>query len=144
MSASEDIAVIESQPRVKIWGEGFGEFKKTKVYKGKFVITDSGKVFVKLFPKKDWDKVSFFHNQLVEEVGVKNLEGKDMKNLIIGGGKMEIEFIEDYVECCLYGKSGIYGNYNPDDIDTSAIEDEICDVFGLGDMSVLVIPDFEK
>ena len=144
MSASKDIAMIEDQPRVKIWGEGFDEFKKIKAYKGKFVISDEGQIFAKLFPKAEWENVSFFHDDLVGELGVKDTKSMDVKAVIMGGGKIEIEAIEDYVECRIYGKSTIYGDYNSNDIDTSAIEDEIRDVFELGDTPVLVVPDFEE
>ncbi len=144
MSASTDITVIEDQPRVKLWGEDLDEFKKVKAYKGKFVISDEGQIFAKLFPKAEWDKVSFFHDDLVGELGVKDTKSMDVKAVIMGGGKIEIAAIEDYVECRMYGKSTVYGDYNPNDIDTSAMEDEIRDVFELADTPVLVIPDFEE
>jgi len=144
MSAATDIAVIEDQPRVKLWGEGLDTFKKIKAYKGKFVVSDEGQLFAKLFPKKKWDSVSFFHDDLVRELGVKDAKNMDVKEVVIGGGKIEIELVDDYAECRLYGKSTVYGDYNPDDIDTAALEAEIRDMFELGDEPVLIIPDFEE
>ncbi len=144
MTASTDIAAIEDHPRVKLWGEGLDDFKKIKAFKGKFVLSDEGQLFAKFFPKKKWDSVSFFHDDLVRELGVKDAKSMDVKEVIIGGGKIEVELVDDYVECRLYGKSTVYGDYNPDDIDTTAFEEEIRDTFGTGDMPVLVVPDFEE
>ena len=144
MSAEKDITIIEDQPRVKLWGEEFDEFKKNRAYKGKFVVTDGGQFFAKLYPKSEWDSLSFFHDDLVGELGVKDTKGMDVKEVIVGGGKIEIELVNDYVECRIYGKSTIYGDYSPGEIDTSVLEDEIRDVFELGDTPVLVVPDYEE
>ena len=144
MSSEKDITIIEDQPRVKLWGERFDEFKKNKAYKGKFVATDEGKFFAKLYPKAEWDNVSFFHDDLVGELGVKDAKSMDVKEVIVGGGKIEIELVDDYVECRIYGKSTVYGDYDPDEIDTSVLEDEIRDVFELNEMPVLIVPDYEE
>ena len=88
--------------------------------------------------------MSFFHDDLVGGLGVKEAESMDVKKVIAGGGKIEIELVDDYVECRIYGKSTVYGDYDPDEIDTSALEDEIRDVFGLDEMPVLVVPDYEE
>ncbi|MBU1017657.1 hypothetical protein KKA33_01360 [Patescibacteria group bacterium] len=144
MSADTDIAVIEDQPRVKLWGEHLDDYKIIKTYKGKFVLSDEGQLFAKFFPKKEWDKVSFFHDDLVRELGVKDAKSMDVKEVIIGGGKIEFEWVDDYAECRLYGKSTVYGDYDRGDIDTVALGEEIRDVFELGDVPILVIPDFEE
>ncbi|MBN2096685.1 hypothetical protein JW752_04825 [Candidatus Peregrinibacteria bacterium] len=144
MSAATDIAVIEDQPRTKLWGEDLDDFKAIKAYKGKFVLSDEGQFFAKLFPKREWDSVSFFHDDLIRELGVKDAKSMDVKEVIIGGGKIEIELFDDYAECRLYGKSTVYGDYNPNDIDTTALETEIRDTFELGDEPVLIVPDFEE
>lgn len=144
MSPESDIEIIEEQPHVKVWGEGFDKIQTHKAYKGKFVVTDDGKLFAKLYPKADWDKVSFFHNELMNELGVKDAESPDVKEIVTGGGKIEIELVDDYIECRLYGKSTIYGEYNSEDIDTTALEAEIRKVFDLDERPILAVPDFEK
>ena len=144
MVAIKDLKIIEDQPPVKIFGEHFDEIKKIKAYKGKFVTTEDGKLFAKLYPKSDWDNMEFFHDDLVGELGVKDAKSMDVKEVVVGGGKIEIELINDYVECRLWGKSTVYGDYNPENIDVAAIETEIKEIFDLDKTPILVVPDFEE
>jgi len=140
----QDIAIIASQPLVKIWGEDFDEIKNIKFYKGKFVVTEDGQFFAKLYPKKEWDNINFYHDLLVRELGVDDPENMDVKEIVIGGGKIIIEFIENHIECRLYGKSTIYGDYKPTDIDLKAVGMELKEVFGLDEIPVTINPDWEE
>jgi len=144
MSSVKDLKIIEDQPPAKLWGEALDEIGSNKAYKGKFVMTHDGKLFAKLFPKSEWDNIEFFHDILVEELGVKDAKSIDVKEMIVGGGKIEVELIDDYVECRLWGKSTIYGEFNSNLIDIAAIENEIREVFELDEMPVLVVPDYEE
>ena len=133
---------LKKLPQIKIWTDEPPNISKT-AYKGKFVITDGDKFFAKLFPKKEYDGSAFFHNMVLEEMGVKNAESPGVKKEVEGGGKIEAELIDDYVEVRLYGKSSIYGPYDPDCVDIGAIEEIIRTMFDLIDLPVLVIPDME-
>lgn len=144
MSAENDLEIIESQPPVKIWGEDFEDIDSIKAYKGKFVMTEDGKLFAKLYPMSEWGNIELFHDMVVSELGVKDAESMDVKDMIIGGGKIEIELIENHIECRLYGKSTIYGDYDADAVDITALEMEIREVFELDEIPVLVIPDYEE
>ncbi len=141
---NDDINVLKNLPDIHIWGEDIKEFGKINLLKGKFVITSDGKFIAKVFTLDKWDKANFFHNMLLEELGIKNPESAQMKKEIMGGGKIEIETIGDYAECRLRGKSGIYGHYNKSDIDIAKMEIAIEATFHLGMMPVLVIPDFDN
>lgn len=141
---SDDLKIIQSQPSLKIWGEHLDELEKYKVFKGKFVMTDDHKLFAKLFPKSEWDGSAFFHDMLVEELGVNTPKSMEVQERIIGGGKMEVELVGNHLECRLWGKSTIYGDYESSHVDTEALEHEIQDVFNLDDMPVQVIPDYEE
>lgn len=134
---------LKKLPQIKIWTDEPANLSKTKAYKGKFVLTSDCKLFAKLFPKKEYDGSKFFHNEILEEMGVKNAESPAVKKEMEGGGKIEIEMIDDYVEVRLYGKSSVYGLYNPDCIDIGEMEGVIRTMFELMDMPILVIPDFE-
>lgn len=134
---------LKKLPQIKIWTDEPTNLSKVKSYKGKFVMTHDGKFFAKVFPKKEFDGSSFFHNMILEEMGVKNAESPTVKKEMEGGGKIEVELIEDYVEVRLYGKSSIYGVYNPDCVDIGEIEGLIRVMFELLDLPILVIPDFE-
>jgi hypothetical protein len=142
--SAEDFEIIEVQPNVKIWGEDFKDIKKIKAYKGKFVVVEDGKFFAKLFPKSKWDKIDFFHDELLQELGIEEAESPDVKDMIVGGGKIEVELNDNHIECRLYGKSSIYGEYDPDAIDTKALEAEIQKTFKLSKMPVLIVPDFQE
>lgn len=144
MSVESDLSVIEEQPLAKLWGDGFDEFQDLKAYKGKFVVTNDGKFFGKLYPKSDWENVELFHDMVVSDLGVEDPKSMDIKEVIIGGGKIEIELKNDLVECRLYGKSTIYGDYDPDAIDISALEFEIRNAFDLDEISVAVMTDLEE
>ena len=130
-------------PPVKIWGERLDESDLLKSYRGKFVVTDDGKFFAKLYPTSDWGNIQFFHDNLVQELGVKDAESMDVKEVIVGGGKVELELLPTSVECRLYGKSTIYGDYDPLTIDTDMLATELQDICELGDLPVEVIPDYE-
>ncbi len=134
---------LKKLPQIKIWTDEPTNLSKVKVYKGKFIITNDGKFFAKLFPKEEFDGASFFHNMILEDMGVKNADSSDVKKEVEGGGKIEVELIDDYVEVRLYGKSSIYGLYNPDCIDIGGIEGVIRTMFELLDLPILVIPDVE-
>ena len=144
MSTKRDIQIITIQPSVKLWGEDFDKIKNIKSYKGKFVVTDNRKLFAKLYPKSKWDNVELFHDMLVSELGVNDPESMNIKEIIVGGGKIEIELINSHIECRLYGKSTVYGDYDPEEIDTKALEIEIKEAFDADDIEVLVVADFEK
>lgn len=133
---------LKKLPQTKIWADEPTNLSKT-AYKGKFVITNDGKLFAKLFPQKEFDGSKFFHNMVLEEMGVKNAESPAVKKEMDGGGKIEVELIEDYVEVRLYGKSTIYGQYNADCVDIGSIEEVIRTMFELLDLPILVIPDLE-
>lgn len=140
---TDDLNVLKNLPDIHIWGEDIEKFGKINLLKGKFVITSDGKFIAKLFTVDKWDRANFFHNMLLEELGVEKPESAEIKKEIIGGGKIEIEMVGDYVECKLSGKSGIYGHYNKSDIDIARMERAIEATFHLGMMPILVIPDFE-
>ena len=144
MSVESDLSVIEEQPPAKLWGEGFDEFQDLKAYKGKFVVTNDSKFFAKLYPKAEWENVELFHDIVVSDLGVDDPKSMDIKEIIIGGGKIEIELKNDIVECRLYGNSAIYGDYDPDAIDTSVLEFEVRNVFDLDEIPVKVITDLEE
>jgi hypothetical protein len=142
-SSAHDIAILDDLPPVRIWGESLDEIDQQKVYRGKFVVTSDGKFFAKLYPAREWEGIEFFHDMLVRELGVKAAESMDVKEAIVGGGKIDLELTSDGVECRLFGKSTIYGDYDPLALDTEAIASEIQEVFDLGDTPVEVIPDYE-
>ncbi len=143
MSIERDLKIIEEQPFVKILGEDLERIADLKIYKGKFVITDDGKFLAKIFPKVEWDKVQFFHDMILEELDVQDTKNMDIKEVIVGGGKMEVEFFDTFVECRLYGKSTIYGEYDSASIDSESLEVEVQEVFDLDDLPVSVLADFE-
>ena len=107
-------------------------------------MTQDGKFFAKLFPMEEWDGSSFFHNMILEEVGIANSQSSAVLKEVPGGGKIEVEMMDDYVEVRLYGKSTIYGHYNPEAVDIGEIEAVIREMFELIDLPVLVIPDYES
>jgi len=128
---------------VKIWGDSLEDIAEIKAYKGKFVLTTDGKFYAKLFPKDKWDGSAFFHNMILEELGVENTQSPEVKATVAGGGKIEVELVGDHAECRLYGKSTIYGYYNPDDIDTTKLEECLKEVFHL-EIPISVIPSFQE
>lgn len=138
-----DIEVLKNLPEIKIWGEEFEKIDQIRHYKGKFVITAGGKFIAKLLPKNQYDTTKLWHNTMLKELAVKKPESPAMKKEIVGGGKIELEMIGDYVECRFYGKSSVYGNYDPTDIDMAKMERAIEATFHLGMMPVLIIPNFE-
>jgi len=144
MSAESDISAIEEQPPVRLWGEGFDEIEDLKAFKGKFVVTNDGKFFAKLYPKAEWENIELFHDMVVSDLGVDDPKSMDVKEVIVGGGKIEIQLKNDIVECKLYGKSTIYGDYDPDAIDIPALEFEIRNVFDLDEIPVTVMADLEE
>lgn len=133
---------LKKLPQIRIWTDEPADLSET-AYKGKFVMTHDGKFFAKLFPEKEFDGSQFFHNMVLEEMGVKNADSPAIKKEVEGGGKIEVELIDDYVEVRLHGKSSIYGPYNPDNVDIGAVEEVIRTMFELIDMPILVIPDLE-
>ncbi|MBN2306407.1 hypothetical protein JXD20_00295 [Candidatus Peregrinibacteria bacterium] len=133
---------LKKLPQIKIWADEPVNISKT-AYKGKFVITHDDKFFAKLFPKKEYDGSKFFHHMILEEMGVKNAESSAVKKEVEGGGKIEVELIDDYVEVRLYGTSSVYGPYTPQCVDIAEIEGVIRTMFELIDLPVLVIPDLE-
>jgi len=143
MSSNRDLAVLDRLPPVKVWGERLDEFDLLKSYRGKFVVTADGKFFAKLYPASDWDNIQFFHDNLVQELGIKDAESMDVKEVIVGGGKIELQLLPKSVECRLYGKSTIYGDYDPLTIDTDILANEIQEICELEDQSVDVIADYE-
>ena len=144
MSSAADLEIIEDQPRVKIWGEELDDIRDIRSYKGKFVVTDDRKLFAKLYPKSEWQNAELFHDMVVRDLGVKNPESHDVKDVIVGGGKIEIQLYDDKALCKLYGKSTIYGDYEAETIDTDALALEIQDVFEIDDVPVEVIADHEE
>ena len=144
MSVEKDIHIIENLPAVKIWGEDLDEIKQTKAYKGKFVITHDGRLFVKLYPLNEWNNIEFFHDMLVKELGVKDPESHDVKEIVVGGGKIAVELLGGHAECRLWGKSTIYGDYDSQEVNVSALETEVQEAFDLDDMPVQIIPDDEE
>lgn len=135
---------LKKLPQIKIWTDEPADLNKIKTYKGKFVMTNDGKFFAKLFPEKEFDSSSFFHNMVLEEMGVKNADSPAVKKEVEGGGKIEVELIADYVEVRLYGKSSIYGRYSPDCVDIGGIEGVTRTMFELMDLPILVIPDLKS
>jgi hypothetical protein len=138
-----DLAILDNLPQVQVLGEHLDEIDETRSYSGRFVVTSDGKFFAKLFPALEADKGQFFHDMLVKELGVKDPESMDVKEVVNGGGKIEVRHLGDYVECRLFGKSTIYGDYDPSLIDTEAVGQEIQNAFDLADLDVSVIPDYE-
>ena len=144
MSPESDLKIIQSQPSVKLWGKDLDEIERHKAFKGKFVMAVDGRLFAKLYPKSKWDSIELFHDMVVADLGVGDPESMDVKEQIVGGGKIEVELMDGFAECRLYGKSTIYGDYESDTVNKEALEDEIQDVFGLDDMPVSVIADYEE
>ena len=103
-----------------------------------------GKFFAKLFPFKEYKGLKFYHNEILEEMGVKKATSPAVKKEVAGGGKIEVELINDYVEVRLCGGSSIYGDYFPDDIDIGEIERLIRIMFGLKSIPVLIIPAYAE
>ena len=124
---------------VKIWGDKLDQIAEIKVYKGKFVIKRDGEFFAKLFPKSEWDGASFFHNMILEALGIANSQSPEVMAQVEGGGKMEVELYDDHAECILYGKSTIYGRYNPEDVDVQKLEEAVKDIFHL-EVPVVIYP----
>jgi len=143
MSSNRDLVILDRMPPVKIWGERLDESDLLKSYRGKFVVTADGKFFAKLYPALEWENIQFFHDNLVQELGIKDAESMDVKEVVIGGGKIELEILPASAECRLYGKSTIYGDYDPLTIDTDTIADEIQEICELEDQPVEVIADYE-
>jgi hypothetical protein len=141
MSAESDLSAIEEQPSAKLWGENLDEFQDIKSYKGKFVVTSDGKFFAKLYPKSEWENVDLFHDMVVGDLGVNDPKSIDVKEVIIGGGKIDIALKNDSVEVLLYGNSAIYGDYDSDGIDTETLEFEIRNVFDLDDIPLKIVTD---
>jgi hypothetical protein len=143
MLSARDLSLLDELPPVKIWGENLEEASDLKSFHGKFVVTSDGKFFAKLYPSAEWDNTEFFHDMLVRELGVKDAESMDVKEVIIGGGKIDLELLPEYAECRLYGKSTIYGDYDPLTIDCDALSNEIQEVCDLGDKPVQIVTDYE-
>lgn len=144
MTSPRDLVLITDLPVVKIWGEDLDLFGDIKSYRGKFVVTADGKFFAKLYPKKTWERIEFFHDTMVKELGVKDAESMDIKEVITGGGRIDVDLLKDSVECRLYGKSTVYGDYEPELIDTEALANELQDVLNIDDLPVQVISDYES
>lgn len=144
MPSARDLAILEDLPPVKIWGESLDDIGTLKSFRGKFVVTDDGKFFAKLYPAPEWDGIEFFHDMLVRELGVKGAESIDVKEVIVGGGKIDLDLQAGTVKCRLHGKSTVYGDYDPFALDTDAIAIEIQEAFDLGDIPVDVVTDYEQ
>ena len=86
-------------------------------------------IYIYFFGGREVLRVYFFALRKKKEMG--------------GGGKMDVELINDYVEVRLYGRSTNYGHYNPDCVNIEAIEGIIHTMFELLDLPILVVPDFE-
>lgn len=134
---------LKKLPQIKIWADTPISLNQIKICKGKFIVTKKGKFFAKLFPKNEFDGSSFFHFMILEEMGIQNAESKAVQEAMQGGGKIEVEMMDDYVEVRLYGKSTGYGPYKPETLDPGEIEGIIRVMFDLIDLPILVIPDFE-
>lgn len=131
-------------PKIKIWADEPLDFSKTKHFKGKFIVTTKGKFYAKLFPFREYEKTKFYHNEILEGMGVKNPTSAAVKKEVQGGGKIEVELISDYVEVRLYGSSSIYGDYIPEDVDIGEIEKLIRVMFEVRTLPVLVVPDYKE
>ena len=144
MPGAMDLKSLSALPRFKIGGHSLDNFYDVKSYKGKFVVTKQGQLLIKIVPLPDYEKHRFYHTEILEEAGVKNAESPKVKSAIKGGGKIEVELIEGYLECRLFDKSDLYGRYDPKDIDQAGLELALDSTFGLGMMPILVIPDFKN
>ena len=144
MTKINDAEILKHLPNIKIWGEDFEQFGKIKLFKGKFVIADDGKFIAKIVPKEKYEKMDIYHNKMLYDIGVQDPDSEEMHNLIIGGGKIELEMIDDYAECRFYDKSQTYGPYSKDKINIAEMEKAIQTTFHLGMTPILVIPDFEN
>lgn len=142
LKKTDDLQTLELITQIKIWGNKLDDIYDIRFYKGKFVMTDDGKFIAKILPRNEYDKADIFHNTMLSDLGIKNPDSAEIKRAITGGGKIEVEMIEDYVECRLYDTSQTYGPYNKDDIDTAEMESAIEATFHLGMLPILVIPDF--
>ncbi len=141
--SESDIQKLSELPDVKIWGADFSKLYDVKFYKGKFVVTDAGKLIIKVVPKIEWDAEIFYHNGIVGECDIEHPESNAVKHAIKGGGKIEIELVDDTLECRLYGRSTVYGYYDPEMIDQARLETALEATFHVGMMPVLVIKQFE-
>lgn len=138
-----DLAILDDLPRAKVWGEDLEDIEPNRSYCGRFVVTSDGKFFAKLFPPTGAEGDQFFHDMLVRELGVKDPESMDVKEVVTGGGKIEVRLMTESAECRLYGKSTVYGDYDPATIDTEAVAQEVQEAFDLADLPVNVITDYE-
>jgi len=143
MSSPRDLALIDDLPPVKLWGEDLDMIDNVKSYRGKFVVTADGKIFAKLYPLTVWEGIELFHDTMVKELGIKDPESMDVKEAITGGGRIDVDLKKNGVECRLHGKSTVYGDYEPETINTEGLVLEIQDVFGLDEMPVRIVPDYE-
>jgi hypothetical protein len=135
--------VLKGLPAITLLTDGLDLYAQ-RALKGKFVVTADGKFLARLFPREEWDGSKYFHFQIVEECGVEDGTKEEVMDLMAGGGKMELELMDDYAECRLYGVSTTYGPYNVSDIDIAKLEQAIEACFHLGMMPVVVIPDFKS
>jgi hypothetical protein len=139
-----DMETLKSLPEIKIWGNKLSDIYNIKLYKGKFVVTGDGKFIAKILPKSEYDNAKIFHNNMLLDLGIKNPDSAEMKRMVTGGGKIEVEMVGDYTECRLYGESQTYGPYDKNDINIAEMESALEATFHLGMMPILVIPDFEN
>lgn len=144
MSAEHDLEIIETQPLVKLWGESLDELDSIKRFKGKFVMTGDGKFFAKLYPESEWETCGLYHDMVVRELGVGDPESLDVKDVVIGGGKIAVELLDNRVECRLWGKSTIYGDYDPEHVPSKALLNKLREVFDLDETPIEVIRDYEE
>ena len=79
MSIAADLELIQSQPQAKIWGDEFDDMNRIKSFKGKFVITQKRQFLARLFPRAEWDAAEFYHDMVLEELGVQDAESMAMR-----------------------------------------------------------------
>jgi hypothetical protein len=120
-------ALLDSVADVRIKIEKHDDHQ-IKRFKGKFVITKGGKFIAKIFPVDLYNGSNFFHNNILEEIGIEDAQSDEVKNLIAGGGKIEVELLEDHAECRIYGKSTNYGPHDPAALNLPRIEEVLQEV----------------
>jgi hypothetical protein len=140
MVRSQNLQTMDALAPFHLKGVDFDRLYELRHYKGKFLLTESGQFIAKIISNADWRQKEFLHKEVLVELGIRDPLDKEVKKHIVGGGLLDLELIDDYVELRLSGSSGDYGDYDPESIDLAGLERAIENAFGLGMMPVLVIP----
>lgn len=113
-----------------LWGINLKDYSSIKNYYGKFIVTEWGHVLLKLVPKSFWDQFPFFHVDILKEAQDFH-SNVNPSTQVQGGGHIQMNFLEDFTEVELFGKSTVFGPFNKDWINKDQLEKEIRSQFDL-------------